>query len=242
MADDRAPGRFGPVENWRALTPEGLAALIDHTLLKPQAGAADVRRLCEEAAARRFASVCVQPGRLRLAVEALRGTGIAACVVVGFPLGASRGDVKAFEAARAVEDGAEELDMVLNAGALRDGDRARVLADIRGVVKAAGGRLVKVILETCLLDDARIEQACRIAAEAGAHFVKTSTGFGEAGATEAHVRLMRATVGTGMGVKASGGIRDHGTALQMIAAGANRLGASASVAIVDGYRESREGR
>jgi deoxyribose-phosphate aldolase len=234
--DRWAERRTGPVKDPGALSPEDLAALIDHTALKPEAGAADIRRLCEEALARRFAAVCVNPGRLRLASSIVRGSGVAACAVIGFPLGASRPDVKAFEVSKALEDGADELDMVVDLGALIEGDEGRVRAGIRAVVDAAEGRLVKVILETCLLDDARIETGCRLAREGGARFVKTSTGFGAAGAKEAHVRLMRRAVGEGMGVKAAGGIRDHAAALAMIAAGANRIGASASVAIVDGYR------
>jgi len=215
-------------------TPAEIAGCIDHTLLSPDAVRADIERLCAEALACGFKSVCVNPHHLPLAAELLSGQAPLAITVCGFPLGASQTEVKEREAALAVEQGAAEVDMVLNIAALKDGDAELVRRDIARVVRACAGALVKVILETCLLTDAEKELACLLAAEAGAAFVKTSTGFSRAGATEADVRLLRRVVGESLGVKASGGIRTRDDALRMLAAGANRLGASASVQIIGG--------
>jgi deoxyribose-phosphate aldolase len=215
-----------------------LAAMIDHTLLKPEATEKQIRVLCEEAKAHGFASVCVNPYWVKQAAEWLKGSNVKVCTVVGFPLGATTKESKAFETKNAIENGAEEIDMVLNIGALKSGDFQTVKEDIRAVVEAAGGAVVKVILETGLLSDEEIVKACELSKAAGAHFVKTSTGFGKGGATVEAVRLMRETVGTEMGVKASGGIRNAETARQMVEAGANRIGASASVAIVSGGEET----
>ncbi|MCY0993081.1 deoxyribose-phosphate aldolase [Nannocystis sp. ILAH1] len=217
-----------------------LAATIDHTLLRATATAAQVEQLCREAHAGGFFSVCVQPSRVALARATLASLGASAkvCTVIGFPLGANTPAIKAAEAAQAVADGADELDMVIALGALRDGDEAAVLADIQGVVGAAGGEhLTKVILETALLTPEEIDVACRLGVAGGARFVKTSTGFGPGGATVAAVQRMRAAVGPEFGVKASGGIADAAAARAMLAAGASRLGASASVAIVAGWDE-----
>ncbi|MGE5554109.1 MAG: deoxyribose-phosphate aldolase [Betaproteobacteria bacterium] len=211
-----------------------LAKLIDHTLLKPDATPEAIARLCGEAAEYGFASVCVNPGNVALAAALLRGSEVKVCTVIGFPLGATTPLAKAFEARDAVANGADELDMVLNVGALKAGDEALVARDIRAVVEAAGGRLVKVILETGLLTEEEKVRACLLAKEAGAGFVKTSTGFGPGGATVEDVRLMRQAVGPDFGVKASGGIRDRVTAERMVAAGATRLGTSSGVAIIRG--------
>lgn len=211
-----------------------LARMIDHTLLKPEASQAQIERLCDEARHFGFAAVCVNPYWVPLCVERLAGTGVKVATVIGFPLGATTPEAKAAEARQAVAAGAAELDMVLNVGALKSGQLERVQADIAGVVAAAGDALVKVILETGLLTGDEKVTACRLAVAAGAHFVKTSTGFGPGGATTADISLMRRTVGPELGVKASGGIRDYATAVAMVEAGASRIGASASVAIVTG--------
>ncbi|MCB9914555.1 MAG: deoxyribose-phosphate aldolase [Planctomycetes bacterium] len=213
-----------------------LGAAIDHTLLKPEATAREIDTLCDEALQHRFASVCVNSTWVKRCAEILGGSGVLVCTVVGFPLGACVPEVKAYEARRAIEDGACEVDMVLNVGALKSGDDAFVRRDIAGVAEVChrlGARL-KVILETCLLSDDEKVRACRLAKEAGADFVKTSTGFSKGGATLEDVALMRRTVGPAMGVKASGGVRDTASAQAMLAAGATRIGASASVAIVGG--------
>lgn len=212
-----------------------LARYIDHTLLKPQAGRKDIERLCEEARRFGFYGVCVNGRWVPLCREQLAGSGVAISAVVGFPLGAAHPIVKAQEAERAVRDGAGEIDMVISVGDLLDGQWRAVADDIRGVCEAVrGAAIVKVILETGLLDDAQKRTACRLAAEAGAHFVKTSTGFGPGGATVEDVRLMKSSVPPEMKVKASGGIRDAETARMMIEAGAERLGTSSGVAIVSG--------
>ncbi|MBM3306732.1 MAG: deoxyribose-phosphate aldolase [Candidatus Eisenbacteria bacterium] len=212
-----------------------LASVIDHTLLKPAATRAEVEELCAEAARYGFASVCVNPCHVPLCAELLRPTNVKVCTVVGFPLGANKPEVKAFEAERAIADGAHELDMVANIGAIKAGDHELVERDIRGVVRACGARVVlKVIIEAALLTDEEKVAACNIAKKAGADFVKTSTGFAPGGATAHDVRLMRAAVGREMGVKAAGGIRDLDTAREMVEAGASRIGASASVKIVGG--------
>lgn len=206
---------------------------IDHTLLKPAATRADIAKLCAEAKEYRFASVCVNSAHIAEVAAALAGTDVAPCCVVGFPLGAMETEAKAFEAARAAALGAKEIDMVMDIGAAKEGDFARVEADIAAVVSAIQGRAkLKVILECCLLTDEEKTAACLAAKRAGADFVKTSTGFSTGGATEHDVALMRAAVGDDMGVKASGGIRTREDALRMIAAGANRIGASAGIAIV----------
>ena len=209
-----------------------IAAMIDHTLLKPEATPAQIEKLCAEAAEYHFASVCVNPVYIPLAARLLKGTGVKVCCVVGFPLGAIAPEQKAAEAASCAAMGAEELDMVIHVGAAKVGDWALVQRDIEGVVKAAAGHTVKVIIETCLLTDEEKVKACEAAKAAGAHFVKTSTGFSTGGATTHDIALMRKTVGPEMGVKASGGIRDYETAMAMIEAGANRIGASAGIAIV----------
>ena len=209
-----------------------IAAMIDHTLLKPEATPAQIEKLCAEAAEYHFASVCVNPVYIPLAARLLKGTGVKVCCVVGFPLGAIAPEQKAAEAASCAAMGAEELDMVIHVGAAKAGDWALVQRDIEGVVKAAAGHAVKVIIETCLLTDEEKVKACEAAKAAGAHFVKTSTGFSTGGATTHDIALMRKTVGPEMGVKASGGIRDYETAMAMIEAGANRIGASAGIAIV----------
>ena len=206
---------------------------IDHTLLKPAATRADIAKLCAEAKEYRFASVCVNSAHIAEVAAALAGTDVAPCCVVGFPLGAMETEAKAFEAARAAALGAKEIDMVMDIGAAKEGDFARVEADIAAVVSAIQGRAkLKVILECCLLTDEEKTAACLAAERAGADFVKTSTGFSTGGATEHDVALMRAAVGDDMGVKASGGIRTREDALRMIAAGASRIGASAGIAIV----------
>ena len=209
-----------------------IASMIDHTLLKPEATPAQVEKLCAEAAEYHFASVCVNPVYIPLAARLLDGTGVKVCCVVGFPLGAIAPEQKAAEAASCAAMGAEELDMVIHVGAAKAGDWALVQRDIAGVVKAAAGRTVKVIIETCLLTDEEKVKACEAAKAAGADFVKTSTGFSTGGATTHDIALMRKTVGPEMGVKASGGIRDYATAMAMIEAGANRIGASAGIEIV----------
>ncbi|MCA1592554.1 MAG: deoxyribose-phosphate aldolase [Acidobacteria bacterium] len=209
------------------------ASFVDHTLLKPEASDADIRRLCEEAAQYHFASVCVNPSWVRAASCNLRGTGVPVCTVVGFPLGATLPDVKAYEARRAIYDGAREVDMVINIGALKSGDDCAVEFDIRAVAEAVHeyGVLLKVIIEAALLTDDEKVRACLAAQRAGADFVKTSTGFAKGGATVADVALMRRTVGPGMGVKAAGGVKGMSDARAMIEAGATRIGASVGVKI-----------
>lgn len=210
-----------------------LARTIDHTLLKPDATAAQVLKLCDEAKAYHFASVCVNPCRVALAAKALEGSDVTPCCVVGFPLGAIPSESKAAETAVAVKNGAREIDMVINIGAAKDGDWALVESDIAAVKAACGDAAkLKVIIETCLLTDDEKVRACLAAKRANADFVKTSTGFSKAGATVADVRLMRETVGPDIGVKAAGGIHNRAEALAMLEAGANRIGASSGIAIV----------
>jgi deoxyribose-phosphate aldolase len=213
-----------------------LARLIDHTILKPEAKYAEIETLCEEARRYSFASVCVNPFWVTAAATALEGSIVKVCTVIGFPLGANRTETKVAEAKLALDQGAHELDMVLNIGALKSGIEQAVANDIRAIADAAhsGQAILKVILETCLLTDTEKELACRIAVDSGADFVKTSTGFSKSGATAEDIALMRRTVGPEIGVKASGGIRTYEDALRMVAAGATRIGASASVAIVTG--------
>ena len=212
--------------------PATLAGFIDHTILKPDATRADVARLCEEARQYGFASVCVNPVHVAFVADHLAGSPVRTCVVVGFPLGASGAAVKADETSHMVALGADEIDMVIDIGALKEGDVARVRADIAAVRAACAGQTLKVIIETCLLTDAEKELACVIAKEEGADFVKTSTGFSTGGPTVEDIGLMRRVVGPDLGVKASGGIRNTETAFAMIEAGATRLGASASLAII----------
>ena len=215
------------------LTAAEMAQYIDHTLLKPEATPPAFDQLCEETITYGFKTVCVNSGWVAYVVNKLKGSRIAVCSVVGFPLGAMHSLGKAFEARQAVEDGAQELDMVLNIGAMKAGDLKAVEADILAVRREAKHPvLLKVIIETCLLTEAEKVKACEIAQKAGADFVKTSTGFSEGGATSEDVALMRKSVGPEMGVKASGGIKDYETAAAMIAAGATRIGAGAGVAIV----------
>jgi len=211
-----------------------LSRYIDHTLLKPDATEDQIGRLCEEAARFHFAAVCVNPAWVRLCSRLLKGSGVGVCTVTGFPLGATPADVKAFEARRAVFDGADEIDMVINVGFLKSGYDDLVREDIAQVCRAVheGCAGLKVIIETALLTDEEKVKACTLARQAGADFVKTSTGFGPGGATAEDVALMRRVVGPGMGVKAAGGIRDTTSALKMIEAGATRVGASAGVKIV----------
>lgn len=208
-----------------------LASYIDHTLLKLEATESQIRALCAEARQWRFASVCVNPRWAATAAEELRGSRVKVCTVIGFPLGASVSAVKEFEARRAVADGADELDMVVSVGDLKAGRDEYVRSDIAAVVRGAQGRTVKVIIEACLLTDEEKARACRLAAAAGADFVKTSTGFSKGGATVHDVALMRAVVGPDVGVKAAGGIHTRAEAEEMIAAGATRIGASAGAAI-----------
>jgi deoxyribose-phosphate aldolase len=219
-------------------TPAQLAACIDHTLLKPDASLAQIEKLCAEAREYKFCSVCVNGAWVVAARHFLDGSDVKVACVAGFPLGAVAGDVKRFETETAVDDGAQEIDVVLNIARLKAGDDQFVLRELIDVAEAADERTVKVILETCLLTDEEKVRACRLVVESGAHFVKTSTGFSTGGATVADVKLMRETVGPKFGVKASGGIRDTQTALAMIAAGATRLGTSSGVAIVKGLAGS----
>jgi deoxyribose-phosphate aldolase len=213
-----------------------LARIIDHTLLKPEASIAEIDTLCAEALRYSFASICVNPWWVTAASATVANSPVKVCTVIGFPLGANRTETKVAEANLALEQGARELDMVLNIGALKSGVEQSVANDIRAVAGAAhaGHAILKVILETCLLSEAEKALACRIAVDCGADFVKTSTGFAKGGATEGDIALMRRIVGPEIGVKASGGVRTYEDALRMVAAGATRIGASASVAIVSG--------
>lgn len=219
-----------------------LASMIDHTLLKPEATAEQVAQLCYEAKKYSFASVCVNPSYAKLCNEILRGSSVKICVVIGFPLGATSTEAKVFEARQAIEDGATELDMVINIGALKARDLKHVAADILSVVNAGhnGGALVKVIIEAALLTDEEKTIACLLAKEAGADYVKTSTGFASGGATVEDVALMRRVVGQNIGVKAAGGIRTREDAINMVKAGATRLGASAGVKIIASSSSSEQ--
>lgn len=216
------------------MTKTELAKYIDHTILKPETNAQAVKQICAEAREYGFASVCVNPCYTALVHEELAGSGVKTCCVISFPFGSCTPEAKAAETADAVKNGAEEVDMVLNVGAVKSGDWALVSRDIAAVVAAAHPQAaVKVILETCLLTDEEKVRACEAAKAAGADFVKTSTGFGSGGATAEDIALMRRTVSAEMGVKASGGIRSYEDAMEMIAAGASRIGASAGIAIVE---------
>lgn len=214
------------------MKPEVLAKYFDHTILNPAATTEAVITVCKEARTFGFFSVCVNPVHVKTVSGHLAGSSVKVCSVVGFPLGAHAPEIKAAETRRAVKDGAHEIDMVINVGALKDKDLAKVEADIHGVVTAAAGATVKVIIETCLLTREEKITACTIAEKAGAHFVKTSTGFAGGGATCEDVALMRKTIGKGLKVKASGGIKTLEDALKMIEAGADRIGASAGAAIM----------
>ncbi|WP_139990753.1 deoxyribose-phosphate aldolase [Paenibacillus paridis] len=216
-------------------TPAEVAAMIDHTILKADATKEEVLQICREAKQYQFATVCVNAGWVAVAADELKGSGVGITTVVGFPLGATTTASKAAEAKFAIADGATEVDMVLNIGLLKSGDLEGVQRDVAGVAEAVKGQAVlKVILETGLLTDEEKVVACEICVKAGADFVKTSTGFGKGGATVEDIALMRRTVGPDLGVKASGGVRDRETALQMISAGATRIGASSGIAIVTG--------
>lgn len=214
------------------LTDRDLARVIDHTILKPDATEAEVLKFCAEAREHGFASVCVNPVWVATVAAALAGSKVATCSVVGFPLGALPASVKANEAAAVVASGANEVDMVIDIGALKSGNTSRVEADIAAVKRACGPALLKVIIETCLLNHVEKVTACDLAVAAGADFVKTSTGFSTGGATVEDIKLMRATVGPKLGVKASGGIRTADVARAMLEAGATRIGASSSLAII----------
>ncbi len=218
-------------------TKKQVASRIDHTILKAPSTRDDVRRLCREAREYGFASVCVNPCFVPLVADELQGASPLTCCVIGFPLGANSSQVKAEETRLAVEQGAEEVDMVINLGAMKAGDYEAVREDIAAVVKASGKAEVKVIIETCYLTDEEKIQACELSKEAGADFVKTSTGFGSGGAAAEDVSLMKKTVGKSMRVKASGGIRTRDDAVAMLEAGADRIGASAGIAIVDACQE-----
>jgi len=211
---------------------------IDHTLLKQQASEEDIIKICAEAKEYGFASVCVNAYYTSLVSKELKGSNVKTCIVVGFPLGATTKEAKAFEAKQAIENGAEEIDMVVNVGAIKSNKYDVVKDEIKAVVDAAkGNALVKVIIETCLLTDAEKVKVCEIAKEVGANFVKTSTGFSTGGATVHDIKLMRKTVGPDMGVKASGAVRTAEDAKAVIEAGASRIGASSSIAIVKGYKD-----
>jgi deoxyribose-phosphate aldolase len=230
---DAGAARLGAAPGLRQI-PAGVAQYIDHTLLKPDATPEQVAILCAEAGEHHFAAVCVNPSNIRQCTELLRGTGVHVCSVVGFPLGATMPEVKAYETERVIWDGSTEVDMVINIGALKGGDYALVQRDIEAVVQAAhrNRALAKVIIEAALLTDDEKVKACTLSKAARADYVKTSTGFAAGGATLHDVELMRRTVGPDMGIKAAGGIRDYETVQQMIAAGATRIGASAGVRIV----------
>lgn len=210
-----------------------LSKYIDHTILKPDATCAQVKKVCAEAKEYNFASVCINPYYAKLVRSELKGTDVKTCVVIGFPLGANTKEVKAFEALNGVENGAQEVDMVINISALKDKKYDVVENDIRAVVESVKGKaLVKVIIECCLLTNEEKVMACKLSVKAGTDFVKTSTGFSTSGAKACDVKLMRETVGQNIGVKAAGGIRDYKTTMEMIDAGATRIGASAGIAIV----------
>lgn len=216
-----------------------IAGMIDHTLLKANAMQEEIGKLCEEARKYKFASVCVNPGYVAMSSRLLRGSGVMVCTVIGFPLGSTTPTVKAIEARDAIANGADEIDMVINIGALKSGNDALVLDDIRAVREATRGKCLKVIIETSYLTKEEKVRACRMSKQAQADFVKTSTGFGSGGATVEDIALMRETVGPEMGVKASGGIKDAKAAEDLIKAGATRLGTSASIAIVSGGQAAK---
>lgn len=221
---------------------KNLSRYIDHTLLKADATENEVIKICNEAKEYDFFSVCINPGFVEIAAKELSESNVAVCTVIGFPLGASTPETKAFETRDAIQKGAAEVDMVINISKLKDKKDEEVLKDIKAVVDAADKKaLVKVIIETCLLTDEEKERACKLAKDAGADFVKTSTGFSTGGATKEDIALMRKTVGTEMGVKASGGVRTYEDAVTMIESGATRIGASASIAIVTASKSQSSG-
>jgi deoxyribose-phosphate aldolase len=223
------------IEGSMFMATTNVAAMIDHTLLKPEATRQQIESLCQEAKEYKFASVCVNPTWVSTAKELLAGSGVMVCTVIGFPLGATTSETKAFETKNAIENGAEEVDMVINIGALKDHNDELVEKDIRAVVEAAKGKAhTKVIIETSLLTKEEKVRACELSVKAGADFVKTSTGFSTGGATAEDIALMRKTVGPDVGVKASGGVRNTEDVQKMIEAGATRIGASSSIAIVNG--------
>ncbi len=215
------------------LTQSALAALIDHTLLKPDAKQEEIEKLCLEAAQFNFASVCVEPYRVAQAAQHLKDTPVKVGTVIGFPLGANRMEIKTLETVRALADGAHEIDVVINIGAARDGNWRLIADELTNVRKAARDRVMKVILETCFLTRQEIIEGCKICEDAGADFVKTSTGFGPDGATTEWVSLMRKSVSERIGVKASGGVRDLATLMKMVDAGATRIGTSSGVHIMN---------
>ncbi|MGL4739320.1 MAG: deoxyribose-phosphate aldolase [Sarcina sp.] len=217
------------------MNKQQLASMIDHTILKAEATRESVEQICKEALEYKFASVCINPTNVELAAKLLKGSEVKVCTVIGFPLGANTSEVKAFETKDAIEKGAQEVDMVINIGRLKDKDYEYVKNDIKAVVEAAKGKaLTKVIIEACLLTDEEKVKVCTLAKEAGADFVKTSTGFSTGGATPSDIKLMRETVGPELGVKASGGVRSFEDAKAVIDNGATRIGASASIAICEG--------
>jgi len=220
-------------------TKENLAPYIDHTVLKAFAKKEDIAKVCKEALSHHFASVCINPCWVPFAAKLLRGSDVKVCTVIGFPLGANASETKAFETKKAVADGAQEIDMVINIGALKSGNDHLVLEDIKAVREATRGKVLKVIIETSYLTRDEKVRACRMSKEASADFVKTSTGFGSGGATVDDVALMREVVGPEMGVKASGGIKDAAAVAALIKAGATRLGTSASIAIVSGGQAAK---
>jgi deoxyribose-phosphate aldolase len=222
----------------KKVSVEEMAGLIDHTNLKPFAIRKNIKKLCEEAAENKFAAVCVNSNYVELCYNILKKTDVEIAAVVGFPLGACTTETKAYETKEAVNAGAQEIDMVLNVGTFYDEDYSYIRNDIEKVVKSADGAIVKVILETGYLTDEQIIKACQLVKEAEAHFVKTSTGFGPMGAFVDHVSLMRQTIGDGFGLKAAGGIKDAKTAVRMVNAGADRLGASAGIAIVNSLKQT----
>jgi deoxyribose-phosphate aldolase len=217
------------------MTKEELAAMIDHTLLKPAATEHDIKKLCSEAREYRFWSVCVNSAWVSCVKHLLTGSGVKVCAVTGFPLGAMSAEAKAEETRIAVKDGADEIDMMINIGFLKSGKAGAVQEDIAAVKRACNGRLLKVILETCLLTDDEKVLACELAQKAGADFVKTSTGFSTGGATEDDVKLMSKSIPDAMGVKASGGVKTYEDAVKMISAGAARIGTSNGIAILSHY-------
>ncbi|NKF06984.1 deoxyribose-phosphate aldolase [Clostridium gasigenes] len=221
------------------MNKQELAKMIDHTILKPEATESEIMKLCKEALEYGFASVCINPSMVKKAAIILEGSEVKVCTVIGFPLGATTTEVKVFETKQTIENGATEVDMVINIGKLKENNLEYVKNDIAAVVNAAKGKaLTKVIIESCLLTDEEKVKVCAIAKEVGADFVKTSTGFSSGGATKEDIRLMRQTVGPDMGVKASGGVRSNEEAMIMIENGATRIGASASIAICNGTKSN----
>lgn len=221
------------------ITPESIAKMIDHTNLKPDATTKDIEKLCEEAKKYSFASVCINPSYVPLSKNLLEDTDIKVCTVVGFPLGANTPKIKFFETTDAVRNGADEIDMVISIGTLKSGLDDEVKSDIAGVVAASEGKIVKVIIETGLLNEDEKLRACKASKEAGANFVKTSTGFGVSGATTEDIKILKDNISSNMSIKASGGIRDLKTALDMIDAGATRIGTSSGVQIMEELLETK---